>query len=176
MIEEHLFITIHFNKYPSISTPLIFLKTCLAWEFIFWGKKSHLITTYSFDMKTTLKSIRDRVTGLSNVKWTVSQASQLNMVDPGNCFLAEMLVFTAESKADFSFFFFNNPWEATDGGNQKVGSGEEGWRIFCSTGTRIHPLWWAAVHPGFNTCTVLSCLPFASLRTSAPTGRTGVNQ
>lgn len=56
-------------------------------------------------MKTTLKSIRDRVTGSSNVKWTVSQASQLNMVDPGNCFLVEMLVFTAESKADFSFFY-----------------------------------------------------------------------
>ena len=92
-------------------------------------------------MKTTLKSIRDRVTSLSNVKWTVSQASQLNMVDPGNCFLVEMLVFTAESKAYFSSSFFYNPWEATDGGNQKVGSGEEDWRIFCSMGTRIHPLW-----------------------------------
>ena len=49
------------------------------------------------------------MTGLSNVKWTVSQASQLNMVDPGNCFLVEMLVFTAESKADFSFFFLITP-------------------------------------------------------------------
>lgn len=72
-----------------------------------------------------------------------------------SCFLVEMLVVTAESKADF-FFFLNNPWEATDGGNQEIGSGEEGWRTFCSMGTRIHPLWWAAVHPGFNTCAVLS--------------------
>lgn len=102
------------------------------------GEKT-LDQTYSFNMKTTLKSIRDRVTGLSKEKWTVIQASQLSMVDPGNCFLVEMLVFTAESKADF--FFFNNPWEATDGGNQEIGSGEECWRIFCSMGTRLHPLW-----------------------------------
>ena len=67
------------------------------------GWESHLITTYSFDMKTTLKSIRDRVTGSSKEKWTVIQASLLSMVDPGNCFLVEMLVVTAESKADFFF-------------------------------------------------------------------------
>ena len=43
------------------------------------------------------------MTGSSKEKWTVIQASQLSMVDPGNCFLVEMLVFTAESKADFFF-------------------------------------------------------------------------
>lgn len=43
------------------------------------------------------------MTGSSKVKWTVIQASQLSMVDPANCFLVEMLVVTAESKADFFF-------------------------------------------------------------------------
>ena len=118
-----------------------------------WGG-SHLITTYSFDMKTTLKSIRDRVIGSSKVKWTVIQASQLSMVDSAVSLLK--CLSSLQSLRQIFFFFFNNPWEATDGGNQEIGSGEEGWRIFCSMGTRIHPLWWAAVHPGFNTCAVLS--------------------
>lgn len=65
-------------------------------------------------MKTTLKTITDRATGSVKIKWTVLQASQLNMADPGHCFLVEMLVFTAESKADF----FNNPWEGMEGGNR----------------------------------------------------------
>lgn len=41
------------------------------------------------------------MTGSVKIKWTVNEVSQLSMVDPGNYFLLEMLVFTAESKADF---------------------------------------------------------------------------
>ena len=89
---------------------------------------------HSFDMKTTLKTITDRATGSVKIKWTVLQASQLNTADPGNCFLVEMLVFTAESKADFLI----TPGK---GWRKGIGSGEEGQRIFCSVGARIRPLW-----------------------------------
>jgi len=41
------------------------------------------------------------MTGSAMIKGTVHEASQLSMGDPGNYFLLEMLVFAAESKADF---------------------------------------------------------------------------
>lgn len=155
MIEEHLFITIHFNKYPSVSTPLIFSKTCLAWEFIFWGGGEATWSQHTlFDMKTTLKSIRDRVTGSSKVKLTVRRHSWTWLIQVTVSLLK--CLFSLQSLRQIFLFLFHNPWEATDGGNQEVVSGEEGWRIFCSMGTRIHPLWWAAVHPGFDTWAVLS--------------------
>lgn len=52
------------------------------------------------------------------------------MVDPGNYFLLEMLVLTAESKADFLI----TPGKGSVRG-EGIGSGEEDLRTFCSVGT-----------------------------------------
>lgn len=53
------------------------------------------------------------------------------MVDPGNYFLLEMLVFTAESEADFLI----TPGKRSVSG-EGIGSGEEGLRTFCACGHR----------------------------------------
>lgn len=53
------------------------------------------------------------------------------MVDPGNYFLLEMLVFTAESEADILI----TPGKGS-GRGEGIGSGEEGLRTFCSCGHR----------------------------------------
>lgn len=55
--------------------------------------------------------------------------------NPGNYFLLEMLVFTAESKADF--LITPGKGSVGVGGNR---SGEEGLRTFCSVGTGSHSL------------------------------------